>query len=46
MHRGPSIRDLIIATTAELAGLTVLHVDQDFDVIAGVTGQPMERPAT
>jgi predicted nucleic acid-binding protein len=46
MHRGPSIPDLIIAATAELMGLTVLHVDKDFDVIAGVTGQPMERLAT
>ena len=43
MHRGPSIPDLIIAATAELAGLTVLHVDKDFDTIAAVTGQPIER---
>jgi predicted nucleic acid-binding protein len=42
-HRAPSIPDLIIAATAELAGLIVLHVDKDFDVIAGVTGQPVER---
>lgn len=42
-HRAPSIPDLIIAATAELTGLTVLHLDKDFDVIAGVTGQPMER---
>lgn len=42
-HRASSIPDLIIAATAELAGLTVLHVDKDFDVIAGVTGQPVER---
>ena len=42
-HRAPSIPDLIIAATGELAGLTVLHVDKDFDVIADVTGQPMER---
>lgn len=42
-HRAPSIPDLIIAATAELAGLTVLHQDKDFDIIAGVTGQPMER---
>ena len=42
-HRAPSVPDLIIAATAELAGLTVLHVDKDFDVIAEVTGQPMER---
>jgi predicted nucleic acid-binding protein len=42
-HRAPSIPDLIIAATAELAGLTVLHLDQDFDRIADITGQPMER---
>ena len=42
-HRAPSIPDLIIAATAELADLTVLHLDQDFDVIAAVTGQPVER---
>jgi predicted nucleic acid-binding protein len=42
-HRGPSIPDLIIAATAELAGLTVLHVDKDFEVIAQITGQPVER---
>ena len=42
-HRAPSIPDLIIAATAELAGLTVLHPDKDFEVIAHVTGQPVER---
>ena len=42
-HRAPSIPDLIIAATAELAGLTVLHLDMDFDLIAEITGQPMER---
>jgi predicted nucleic acid-binding protein len=42
-HRAPSIPDLIIAAAAELAGLTVLHLDKDFDVIADVTGQPVER---
>lgn len=42
-HRAPSIADLLIAATAEHAGLTVLHVDKDFDIIAGVTGQPVER---
>jgi predicted nucleic acid-binding protein len=41
-HRAPSIPDLIIAATAELAGLTVLHVDKDFDLIANVTGQSVE----
>src|SRR5689334_22519225 len=42
-HRAPSVPDLIIAATAELAGLTVLHLNKDFDVIADVTGQPVER---
>jgi predicted nucleic acid-binding protein len=42
-HRAPSIPDLIIAATAELAGLTVLHVDKDFEIIASITGQPLER---
>ena len=42
-HRAPSIPDLLIAATAELAGLIVLHVDKDFELIAGVTGQPVER---
>jgi len=42
-HRAPSIPDLIIAATAELAGLTILHLDKDFDVIAAITGQTVER---
>jgi len=42
-HRAPSVPDLIIAATAELAGLTVLHLDKDFDVISDVTRQPVER---
>jgi predicted nucleic acid-binding protein len=45
-HRAPSIPDLIIAATAELAGLTVLHLDKDFEIIAQITGQPLERLAT
>lgn len=44
-HRAPSIPDLLIAATAELAGLTVLHVDKDFELIAELTGQPVERLA-
>jgi predicted nucleic acid-binding protein len=46
LHRAPSVPDLIIAATAELAGLTVLHLDKDFDVIAQITGQPVERLST
>jgi predicted nucleic acid-binding protein len=42
-HRGPSIPDLIIAATAELSGLTVLHVDKDFDTITAITGQSTTR---
>jgi predicted nucleic acid-binding protein len=36
----------VIAATAELAGLTILHLDKDFEVIAAVTGQPVERLGT
>ncbi len=42
-HRAPSIPDLLIAATAERAGLVVLHVDKDFELIAELTGQPTER---
>jgi len=42
-HRAPSIPDLLIAATAELADLTVLHLDKDFELIAELTGQPTER---
>lgn len=42
-HRAPSVPDLLIAATAELAGLVVLHHDKDFALIAEVTGQPIEE---
>lgn len=42
-HRGPKVPDLLIAAIAEQHGLTVLHVDRDFDIIANVTGQTVER---
>ncbi len=42
-HRAPSIPDLLIAATAERAGLTVLHLDKDFELIAKHTGQQLER---
>jgi len=41
-HRGFKLPDLIIAATAEMAGLTVLHYDEDYDRIAKVTGQSVE----
>ena len=42
-HRAPSIPDLLVAAAAELSGLTVLAVDKDFELIAEITGQPVER---
>lgn len=42
-HRGPSLPDLLVAAVAEVAGHVVLHVDHDFDDIARITGQPVER---
>jgi predicted nucleic acid-binding protein len=42
-HRAPSIPNLMIAATAELAGLIVLHLNKDFELIAALTGQPLER---
>jgi predicted nucleic acid-binding protein len=42
-HRAPSVPDLLIAATAENAGLLVLHDDKDFDLIAEVTGQSVQR---
>ena len=44
-HRAPSIPDLLLAATAELTSLTLLHLDKDFDLIAAVTHQPLERLA-
>jgi len=42
-HRAPSIPDLLIAAIAESAGLVVLHDDKDFELIAEVTHQRIER---
>lgn len=42
-HRAPAIPDLMVAAAAELGGLTVLALDKDFELIAAVTGQPVER---
>jgi predicted nucleic acid-binding protein len=38
-QRGRKIPDLLIAAAAEELGVTVLHYDGDFDMIASVTGQ-------
>ncbi|GFZ91093.1 PIN domain-containing protein [Nesterenkonia alkaliphila] len=42
-HRAVKVPDLLVAATAETAGMIVLHVDKDFDLIADVTGQAVER---
>ncbi len=39
-HRSAGPVDLLVAATAEVHGLTLLHYDADFPVVAGVTGQP------
>ncbi|NYF10136.1 hypothetical protein HDC94_001292 [Leifsonia sp. AK011] len=44
-HRAPSIPDLLVAATAEKAGLTVLAIDKGFELIAQLTGQPIETLA-
>lgn len=40
-HRGAGPVDLVVAATAELSGLTLLHHDRDFATIATVTWQPL-----
>jgi predicted nucleic acid-binding protein len=40
-HRSAGPVDLVVAATAELSGLTLLHHDRDFNLIAGITGQPL-----
>lgn len=42
-HKGPSVVDLLIAATAQAWGLTVLHIDNDFETIAAVTGLRVRR---
>ena len=41
-HRALSVVDALVAAAAEARGLTVLHYDADFELVAGVTGQPHE----
>jgi predicted nucleic acid-binding protein len=41
-QRGRKLPDLLVAAAAEADGLTVLHYDTDFDLIAAVTNQPCE----
>ena len=41
-HRAVGIADLLIAAAAERHGLTVLHYDNDFDLVTDITDQPTE----
>ncbi|MFJ9177035.1 PIN domain nuclease [Streptomyces sp. NPDC102360] len=41
-HRSAGAVDLVVAATAELQGLTLLHRDRDFDCVAAVTGQALQ----
>jgi len=42
-HRAAAVPDLLIAAVAELNQRIVIHLDKDFDLIADITGQAMER---
>ena len=42
LYRTVKLGDLVIAATAERAGLVVLHYDRDFERIASITDQPTE----
>jgi predicted nucleic acid-binding protein len=42
-QKGPSVVDLLVAATADAWGLTVLHVDADFDTIARVIPVQVRR---
>ena len=44
-HRSAAPVDLLIAATAERAGLIVLCDDRDFQTVASVTGQPVKLVA-
>jgi predicted nucleic acid-binding protein len=41
-QRGRKVPDLLVAAAAESSGLTVLHYDADFDLIANATRQACE----
>jgi predicted nucleic acid-binding protein len=44
-HRQVKIPDLLIASVAARNGLTVVHYDGDYDIIASVTGQAVRWAA-
>ena len=44
-HRRVALPDLLVAATAEVAGVPLCHYDKDFELIASVTGQPVRAIA-
>lgn len=40
-QRSAGVVDLLVAATAELNRMTILHYDRDFETVAQVTGQPV-----
>jgi predicted nucleic acid-binding protein len=44
-QRQVKIQDLLVAASADIAGLPLCHYDGDFDVIAAITGQPVRAIA-
>ena len=38
-HRAVSLVDALVAAIAEARGLTILHYDADFELVADITGQ-------
>lgn len=41
-RRAVSLVDALVAAIAETRGLTILHYDSDFELVAGMTGQDHE----
>jgi predicted nucleic acid-binding protein len=41
-HRSAGPVDLVVAATAELQGLVLLHRDRDFECIGAITGQALQ----
>ena len=46
LHRSAGAVDLLVAATAEVQALTVLHDDNEFDSISSVTGRAVHRFST
>ena len=42
-QRSAQLVDLVVAAVAERVGYTIVHVDEDYERIAVITGQPVRR---